>query len=249
MNQIMGISVLRMKTVSKQQILVTLTLWVTWTRMQMLVWTGNNGRRYAWYALTSSASSNTDIWNAVVVSRNAIQFRILRDCTRKGEVAPKLTLLLNAINRLMARKFTGDSLHWRFGILVAEVLPHCEASKTQLRILQKSEILSTQSRHSSWPCNWLQISSLKAQQGLTIEHAKQVITDREKEIARKPKKVQFEEETAYTMGPVPALAANNGNIPSSEQSGSAALLNKQNFDLAANNGNIPSSEQSGAATL
>jgi hypothetical protein len=48
--------------------------------------------------------------------------------------------------------------------------------------------------------------------GLTIEHVKQVITDREKEIAREPKKVQFEKETAYAMGPVPALAANNGNI-------------------------------------
>jgi hypothetical protein len=46
MNQIMVISVLRMKTVFKQQILVTLTLHVTQTRMQMLVWTGNNGRRY-----------------------------------------------------------------------------------------------------------------------------------------------------------------------------------------------------------
>ena len=43
----------------------------------------------------------------------------------------------------------------------------------------------------------MQISSLKAQQGLTIEHAKQVIADREKEIAREPKKVLFEEETAY----------------------------------------------------
>jgi hypothetical protein len=46
MNHIMVISVLRMKTVSKQQILVTLTLRVTQTRTQMLVWTGNNGARY-----------------------------------------------------------------------------------------------------------------------------------------------------------------------------------------------------------
>jgi hypothetical protein len=43
MNHIMVISVLRMKTVSKKQILVTLTLRVTRTRIQMLVWTGNNG--------------------------------------------------------------------------------------------------------------------------------------------------------------------------------------------------------------
>jgi hypothetical protein len=45
----------------------------------------------------------------------------------------------------------------------------------------------------------MQISSVKAQQGLTIEHAKQVIADREKEIAREPKKVHFEEETAYNL--------------------------------------------------
>jgi Zinc knuckle len=45
----------------------------------------------------------------------------------------------------------------------------------------------------------MHISSLKAQQGLTIEHAKQVIADREKEIARKPKKVLFGEETAYNF--------------------------------------------------
>jgi hypothetical protein len=101
-----------------------------------LDWEQREGIR-AWYALTSPASFNTDIWNVAVLSRNAIQFRILRDCTRKGEVAPKLTLLLNAINLLIARIFTGGSLHWTFRILVAEVLPHCEASKTQLRILQK----------------------------------------------------------------------------------------------------------------
>jgi Zinc knuckle len=45
----------------------------------------------------------------------------------------------------------------------------------------------------------MHISSLKAQHGLTIEHAKQVIADREKEIARKPKKVLFGEETAYNF--------------------------------------------------
>jgi hypothetical protein len=101
-----------------------------------LDWEQREGIR-AWYALTSPASFNTDIWNAAVLSRNAIQFRILRDYTRKGEVAPKLTLLLNAINILIARNFTGGSLHWTFRILIAEVLPHCEASKTQLRILQK----------------------------------------------------------------------------------------------------------------
>jgi hypothetical protein len=87
----------------------------------------------AWYALTSPAGSNTDIWNAVVLSRNSIHFRILRDCTRKVEVAPKINLLLSAINLLIARNFTADSLQ----ILLAEVLPHCEASKTQLPILQK----------------------------------------------------------------------------------------------------------------
>jgi hypothetical protein len=32
-----------------------------------------------------------------------------------------------------------------------------------------------------------------------------------------------------TILPFPALAANNGYIPSSEQSGAATLLNKQNF--------------------
>jgi hypothetical protein len=122
-----------MKTVSKQQILVTLTLRVTQTRMQMLVWTGNNGRRYVLGMRSPLLRAPTQISGI----RNAIQFRILRDCTRKGEVAPKLTLLLNAINLLIARNFTGGSLHWTFRLLIAEVLPHCEASKKQLRILHE----------------------------------------------------------------------------------------------------------------
>jgi hypothetical protein len=71
----------------------------------------------AWYALTFPARPNTYIWNAVVLSRNAIHFCILRDCTRKVEVAPKLTLLLDVINILIARNFTDCSLHCNFRIL------------------------------------------------------------------------------------------------------------------------------------
>jgi hypothetical protein len=160
----------------------------------MLVWTGNNGRRYVLGMRSPPLRYNTDIWNAVVLSRNAIHFRILRDCTRKGKVAPKLTLLLNAINLLIARNFTGCSLHWTFRILVAEVIPHCEASKTQLRILKKLFRDTFESITSFFLAMLLTQSSLN------------------------------------TLLPVPALAANNGNIPSSEQSGAATLLNKQSFD-------------------
>jgi hypothetical protein len=43
--------------------------------------------------------------------------------------------------------------------------------------------------------------------------------------------MQLAQSSLNTLLPVPALAANNGNIPSSEQSGADTLLNKQNFDL------------------
>jgi hypothetical protein len=153
-----------------------------------------------WYALTSPANPNTYNWNAVVLSRNAIYFRIFRNCTQKVEVAPKLTLLLNAINLLIARNFTGGSLNCTFRILVAEVLPHCEASKTQLRILQK------------------------------------LFRDTFDSITSFVLAMQLAQSSLSTLIPVPALAANNGNIPSSEQSGAATLLHKQNFDSESNSG-------------
>jgi hypothetical protein len=95
---------------------------------------------------------------------------------------------------LIAQNFTGGSLHWTFRILVAEVLPHCEASKIKLRILQK------------------------------------LFRDTFDSITSFFLDMQLAQSSLNTLLPAPALAANNGNIPSSEQSGAATLLNKQNFD-------------------
>jgi hypothetical protein len=103
----------------------------------MLVWTGNNGRGYVLGMRSHPLRASTQISEMRLCSVATLSNFASTDRTRKGEVAPKLTLLLNAINILIARNFTGGSLHWTFRILVAEVLPHCEASKTQLRILQK----------------------------------------------------------------------------------------------------------------
>ena len=53
--------------------------------------------------------------------------------------------------------------------------------------------------------------------------------------------MQLAQSSLNTLLPVPALAANNGNIPSSEQSGAATLLNKQNFDSESNSESMQAS--------
>jgi hypothetical protein len=53
--------------------------------------------------------------------------------------------------------------------------------------------------------------------------------------------MQLAQSSLNTLLHVPALAANNGNIPSSEQSGAATLLDKQNFDSESNSESMQAS--------
>ena len=87
------------------------------------------GERYC-RTLTSPKSTLKDIWNAIVCYRDLLRYYM------KPEIpAPKLTVILSAIRRVVKRDYNA-SFGWTFRILVTECLPLCEASKTQLRDLQ-----------------------------------------------------------------------------------------------------------------